>query len=329
VESDIYSLGVLLYYAVTGTYPIKGESLDELKQHHERGERRHLRDERPNLSSEFVAIVERAISPNPAERFKSAGEMERALSTASGIHATSSETPVSDTGRRIPPFFRRHAAILGFVSAVVVALIALFVWRGAFVSPVYTVEASLYRTSRGTVEELLPGARVAPGDRLFLEFEASKDLHVYVLAEDDRGEAFLLFPLPGHSASNPLPGGVTHRLPPDKGGRSYNWGVSSAGGTEHFCIVASPKVLEEFEATLAMLPTPKQAGPSTAIPLDREALSGLRGIGLLHETDRASDATGGRIAVAMVRRLSGERERSQGVWVRQIDLINPGTEPTP
>ncbi|MBD3162502.1 MAG: DUF4384 domain-containing protein, partial [Candidatus Eisenbacteria bacterium] len=244
---------------------------------------------------------------------------------STGTRTTSPEGRIDEAPAPPPPTHRRTRIAVGLAlaAAVVVALI-LFVWPGLLKPTLYTVEASLHRVRGGTVEELLPGARVAPGDRLFLEFEASRPLHVYVLAEDDRGEAFLLFPLPGHALANPLPGRSVHRLPPDKDGRTYSWGVSSAGGTEHLLIVASPEALEEFESTLAMLPTPKLASSERAIPLDRRALSGLRGIGLLHETDRSPEGPNGRVAFTMARRLSGRSERSQGVWVRQIDLVNPG-----
>ena len=47
VASDIYALGVLLFYLVTRKYPASGASLDDLRQAHARGERRRLVDEPP------------------------------------------------------------------------------------------------------------------------------------------------------------------------------------------------------------------------------------------------------------------------------------------
>jgi protein kinase-like protein len=78
-QSDIYAVGVLLYHLVTRGFPVEGASLAEIWAAHDRGERRRLRDARPDLPESFIAIVERAIDPNPARRYASAGEMEAKL----------------------------------------------------------------------------------------------------------------------------------------------------------------------------------------------------------------------------------------------------------
>ena len=85
VRSDIYAAGVLLFYLVTGRFPIEGSSPKELLDAHARGKRRRLRDERPDLSESFITIVERAIDPDPERRYVSAGEMEAKLSGQSSM----------------------------------------------------------------------------------------------------------------------------------------------------------------------------------------------------------------------------------------------------
>ncbi|HEY1303281.1 MAG TPA: serine/threonine-protein kinase [Vicinamibacterales bacterium] len=79
VRSDIYACGVLLYHLVSARFPVEGASLEAIRAAHARGERRRLRDARPDLPESFIAIVERAIDPNPAWRYWSAGEMEAKL----------------------------------------------------------------------------------------------------------------------------------------------------------------------------------------------------------------------------------------------------------
>jgi serine/threonine protein kinase len=82
VLSDVYSVGVLLYHLVTGSYPARGHSVQEIRAKHSRGERTFLRDARPDLPDDFVQIVERALSPEPDRRYEGAGAMEAAVASA-------------------------------------------------------------------------------------------------------------------------------------------------------------------------------------------------------------------------------------------------------
>lgn len=78
-RSDIYSLGVLLFHLVTNDYPVRARSVDDLRAAHRRNTARPLHDLRPDLPAAFVRTVERALNPDPAARFASAGEMATAL----------------------------------------------------------------------------------------------------------------------------------------------------------------------------------------------------------------------------------------------------------
>ena len=79
VHSDLYSLGVLLFYLVTGEFPISGDSMEEVCANHDRGARRLLRDVRPDLSARFVQVVDAAVAPDVAQRPRSVGAMEALL----------------------------------------------------------------------------------------------------------------------------------------------------------------------------------------------------------------------------------------------------------
>ena len=79
VQSDIYSLGVLLYHLVTNDYPVSGASLEELKGAHRDGRRTRLHDARPDLDDAIVAVVERAIDADATRRYQTAGELGNAL----------------------------------------------------------------------------------------------------------------------------------------------------------------------------------------------------------------------------------------------------------
>lgn len=80
-RSDVYGLGVLLFYLVTRTFPVFGRSREELRHAHLTGRRRLLSDVRPSLPQPFVKAVERAISPDPEDRYRTAGELLAALAT--------------------------------------------------------------------------------------------------------------------------------------------------------------------------------------------------------------------------------------------------------
>ena len=61
VQSDLYSLGVLLYRLLTGSYPVQGASVDDVRRAHQSGERRALRDARSDLPAALVRAVDRAL----------------------------------------------------------------------------------------------------------------------------------------------------------------------------------------------------------------------------------------------------------------------------
>lgn len=79
VRSDIYSLGVLLFHLLTDRYPCYAADMEELRAAHARGARVRLGDLRPDLKGPLVDAIERALEPDPALRFESAGAMGHAL----------------------------------------------------------------------------------------------------------------------------------------------------------------------------------------------------------------------------------------------------------
>jgi serine/threonine-protein kinase len=79
--TDVYSLGILLYHLATGAYPISGQSLKDIRDAHARGHRIPLAVARPDLPRAFVRIIDRAVDPDPANRYESAESLGSALTS--------------------------------------------------------------------------------------------------------------------------------------------------------------------------------------------------------------------------------------------------------
>jgi Tfp pilus assembly protein PilF len=72
VRSDIYSLGVLLYHLVTGSYPVHARTVRKIRRAHELGERTAIQTGRRDVPSKLARVIERAIDPSPERRYESA-----------------------------------------------------------------------------------------------------------------------------------------------------------------------------------------------------------------------------------------------------------------
>lgn len=79
IQSDVYSLGVLLYFLVSGRYPVEAGSMADLLAAHLQQQRTPLAALRPDLPMGFLQLVNRALEPNPESRWPSAAAMLQAL----------------------------------------------------------------------------------------------------------------------------------------------------------------------------------------------------------------------------------------------------------
>jgi len=87
VATDIYAMGVLLYFLVSGDYPARLSGLTTKEALDAFPARRPLMDLRPDLPESLLRTVSTAMEMDPAKRFTSAGQLASALAESLGTHA--------------------------------------------------------------------------------------------------------------------------------------------------------------------------------------------------------------------------------------------------
>jgi len=173
VASDIYAVGVLLFYLVAGEFPAQSGRGGAQPRPKVRGDEvtseatavpgmlrgplgaqraagaaasRSVVDFRPDLPEAFARIIDTAINPDPAKRFASAGALSAALSEVlAGPSAGDDAAQKHETGRNGRPRWVYEAALVLILMAVAGMLAYLRLGRaplGGWKSPTASLDAS-------------------------------------------------------------------------------------------------------------------------------------------------------------------------------------------
>jgi serine/threonine-protein kinase len=151
-QSDLYSLGVVLYEMLTGEVPFRGDSPVAVAMRHVREEIPDVQLRRSDLATATASVVDRAVAKDLAHRYPDATSMVADLEEALAIEASRSGQATGEVttvlrtlpapARRRLPWRMRHPArwaaslaLLGVIVAIVLVLAAGNTHRGTGVAP--------------------------------------------------------------------------------------------------------------------------------------------------------------------------------------------------
>ncbi len=81
LQSDIYSMGILMYELLTGKLPYKGDNAVEIALKHLKESLPDIKEELPELPESIANIIKKAAAKNPKNRYADAREMHEDLLT--------------------------------------------------------------------------------------------------------------------------------------------------------------------------------------------------------------------------------------------------------
>ncbi len=159
-QSDLYSLGVVLYEMLTGDVPFHGDSPVAVAMKHVREEVPDVQARRPQLSAATAAVIDRALAKDLGQRYQDAAAMTADLEEVLAVEAarsgqtTGEVTSVLQTLpgrlRRRLPWRMRHPgrwiaslALLGAIVALVLIAAANHAHRGTGIAPGASAKAGL------------------------------------------------------------------------------------------------------------------------------------------------------------------------------------------
>jgi len=140
-QSDLYSLGVVLYEMLVGEVPFRGENQVAVAMKHVREQIPDVQFKRPEISAALASVVDNATAKRLEDRYADDAELIAdledvlAIEAARAGSATGEVTSVlrtlpSQTQSRVPFRVRHRATAVGLVLLLVAIVAGVVVWLG-------------------------------------------------------------------------------------------------------------------------------------------------------------------------------------------------------
>jgi serine/threonine protein kinase len=134
-SSDVYSLGIVLFEALTGTLPFESEDSNELARMHQNTAPPHPRSINPSIPASLDQIVLKLLSKDPSSRYSTAEQLAIILRTLlqknPGFQTSYRTIPSSDSISRIEQYRRIKPSIKDFDwGTITLALLATIAFGG-------------------------------------------------------------------------------------------------------------------------------------------------------------------------------------------------------
>lgn len=192
VQSDIYAMGVLLFYLVTGEHPVKLGGLSAIEALAALPKRKQLMDLRSDLPESFLRTVSIATETDPARRYASAGQLAAALSECLGTAGPAETIPLA-----AGPAKKRPLLVGAGIAALVIGIAAfktpavrriLHLDREPAAADVSTNQYDQYLHAKELLQKSYKDANVAEAVNEFQQL--FKDDPNFALAEAGLGAAY-------------------------------------------------------------------------------------------------------------------------------------------
>jgi len=279
--SDIFALGGILYFLLTGQVPFPGQNVAEQLQRARECNYDRTALEQPGIPAALARICRRALQAEPSDRYGTAEELAYALERFLAR--------------------RRQWAALGAVAAVVLILVSTAIWRPWNRQPTSGPGAGGQTSAQDlpTLQRKAPNGRplrdefalkvdliggvvdaekvkLTVAQRVSLRIDASRDCYVGVWWVDDKGTITQLFPNQ-YEEDHHLRAGEPRVLPSDP---RYAIRATASQGPEYLHVVASTRPWK--------LPDGQRIGPYAVFETPEERAQWekqVRGLELVEESD--------------------------------------------